>query len=70
VCDGDLYQRTDDQREVVANRVTVYLRDTLPVVERYERKRLLQRVDGNHPIDAVKAALLQAIGDDQVAIPA
>ena len=36
-CSGELYQRADDKREVVANRVAVYLRDTLPVVERYER---------------------------------
>jgi adenylate kinase len=68
-CDGELYQRTDDKREVVANRVAVYLRDTLPVVERYAAQGVLQRVDGNQSIEAVKAALRQAIGADQ-AIPA
>jgi adenylate kinase len=67
-CDGELYQRTDDKREVVANRVAVYLRDTLPVVERYDRLGLLQRVDGNQSISAVKAALMQAIDRDE-AIP-
>jgi adenylate kinase len=64
-CDGELYQRTDDKREVVANRVAVYLRDTLPVVERYDRLGLLQRVDGNQSIEAVKTALIQAIGEDE-----
>jgi adenylate kinase len=64
-CDGELYQRTDDKREVVANRVAVYLRDTLPVVERYARQGILQRVDGNQSIEAVKAALRQAIGEDE-----
>jgi adenylate kinase len=68
-CDGQLYQRPDDKREVVANRVAVYLRDTLPVVERYERQGILQRVDGNQSIEAVRSALLQAIGEDE-AIPA
>jgi adenylate kinase len=68
-CDGDLYQRSDDKREVVANRVAVYLRDTLPVVKRYERQGVLQRIDGNQSIDAVKSALVQAIGEDE-AIPA
>jgi adenylate kinase len=68
-CDGELYQRTDDKREVVANRVSVYLRDTMPVVERYAAKRILHRVDGNQSIDAVKAALLQAIDKDE-AVPA
>jgi len=68
-CGGELYQRPDDKREVVANRVAVYLRDTLPVVERYERKGILRRIDGNQTINAVKLALRQAVGADE-AIPA
>jgi adenylate kinase len=64
-CRGELYQRTDDKREVVANRVAVYLRDTLPVVQHYDRLGLLQRVDGNQSIESVKEALLQAIGKDE-----
>jgi adenylate kinase len=61
-CGGTLYQRTDDKREVVANRVAVYLRDTLPVVERYERQGILQHLNGNQSIEVVKAALREAVG--------
>jgi adenylate kinase len=64
-CGGRLYQRSDDKREVVANRVSVYLRDTLPVVDRYDRMGILQRVDGNQSIDFVKAAMLQSINEDE-----
>lgn len=64
-CNGELYQRTDDKREVVANRVAVYLRDTLPVVEHYAQQGVLQRVDGNQSIQAVKADLRQALGEDE-----
>ena len=64
-CGGELYQRADDKREVVANRVTVYLRDTLPVVERYQRQGILRRIDGNQPINVVKAALRQAVGVEE-----
>jgi len=64
-CGGELYQRTDDEREVVANRVAVYLRDTLPVVERYAAQGKLQRVNGNQSIEAVKAALLEAVDQDE-----
>lgn len=60
-CGGELYQRADDKREVVANRVAVYLRDTLPVVERYDRRGILRRIDGNQSIDVVKQALRQAV---------
>jgi adenylate kinase len=64
-CGGELYQRADDKRDVVANRVNVYLRDTLPVIERYERDGLLRRVDGNQSIDTVQVALRRAVGLDQ-----
>ena len=60
----ELYQRPDDKREVVANRVAVYLRDTLPVVKRYERQAVLRHIDGNQSIEAVKVALRQAVGVD------
>ena len=70
-CRAELYQRTDDKREVVAQRVSVYLRDTLPVVERYARKHILQRIDGNQRIALVQAALASAIDADEAeAIPA
>jgi adenylate kinase len=34
-CRGELYQRTDDGRDVVENRVSVYCRGTQPVLEHY-----------------------------------
>jgi adenylate kinase len=67
-CTGELYQRPDDKREVVTNRVAVYLRDTLPVVAGYERQGILRRIDGNQPIDVVKLALRQAVGADDAVL--
>jgi adenylate kinase len=64
-CGGELYQRADDKREVVANRVAVYLRETLPVVEHYERRGILKRIDGAQPIQAVKDALRQILQADE-----
>jgi adenylate kinase len=64
-CGGELYQRADDKREVIAKRVGVYLRDTLPVVKRYEARGILRRVDGNRSIGRVRVALRQALGIDQ-----
>lgn len=64
-CGGELYQRPDDKREVVANRVAVYLRDTLPVVARYARQHVLVRIDGNQSIDAVQDSLQSLVGDDE-----
>jgi adenylate kinase len=66
LCGGELYQRTDDHREVVANRVAVYLRETLPVIKRYEQQGRLRRINGNQSIDAVKVALRSAVGLETV----
>jgi adenylate kinase len=60
-CGRELYQRADDKREVVANRVAVYLRDTLPVVRAYEQRRILRRVNGDQSIETVRLALRQAV---------
>jgi len=61
-CGESLSQRADDRREVVANRVSVYLRDTLPVIEYYGRLEKLRRVDGNREIHEVRAELCMGLG--------
>jgi adenylate kinase len=61
-CGGELYQRPDDRRDVVENRVNVYLRDTLPVVAHYQAQGALQRINGNRPIQVVRDALCEALG--------
>ena len=61
-CGGELYQRPDDRREVVENRVEVYLRETLPVIEHYAARGVLHRVDGSRSVEEVRAALCVALG--------
>ncbi len=69
-CGGELYQRPDDTREVVTNRIEVYLRDTLPVIQHYADVGVLRRVDGNRSIEAVQSDLLAAAGADAAPMPA
>jgi Adenylate kinase, active site lid len=61
-CGQPLFQRPDDQRDVVANRVAVYLRDTMPVVEHYAQAGKLRRIDGDREIHDVRAELCMALG--------
>ncbi len=52
VCDQDgsrLVQRDDDKPEVVANRLHVYHDQTEPVIDYYDQKGILRRVDGTRP---------------------
>ncbi len=56
VCDQDgsrLVQREDDRPEVVENRLRVYHAQTAPLVDFYEDRGLLRRVDGTRPPSAV-----------------
>jgi adenylate kinase len=52
VCDQDgsrLVQRDDDKPEVIENRLKVYHEQTEPLVEHYDEKGLLRRIDGTRP---------------------
>jgi adenylate kinase len=63
-CDIDgseLYQREDDKAETVKHRITVYLEQTLQLIEYYRKKGILVEVDGSQPIDDVTSYLLAAI---------
>ncbi len=56
VCDvdgGPLYQREDDRGEVVSERIKVYLRDTVPVLDYYRERGILREIDGTQDIDSV-----------------
>jgi adenylate kinase len=49
VCDQDgsrLIQRDDDKPEVIRNRLQVYHDQTEPLVEYYDEKGLMRRIDG------------------------
>jgi len=61
-CGEALFQRPDDRSEVVQNRVAVYLRDTLPVVNHYAQRGNLHRVDGHREIHEVRAELCIGLG--------
>lgn len=57
----DLYQRDDDRPEAVANRLDVYDAQTSPLIEYYESRGLLRRVDGALSLDAVQAQVVEAL---------
>jgi adenylate kinase len=60
-CGGELYQRDDDTEATAGKRLEVYDAQTKPLIEYYRNKGLLAGIDGNQPIDAVTAALKEAI---------
>lgn len=53
VCRGRLYQRDDDREATIRERLDVYNRQTAPLVDYYEKKGLLRRVEGVGSIDQI-----------------
>lgn len=53
--------RSDDTAETIRHRQEVYAEQTAPLVEVYESRGILRRVDGMAPIEDVTAALREAL---------
>lgn len=60
-CGHDLVHRKDDRPETIANRLDVYEAQTAPILEYYEGKVTVHKVDGNRPVDAVTEAIERKI---------
>ena len=65
-CGGELVHRIDDSDGVVADRLKVYHRQTLPIVEFYSARPTFRTIDGNQPPDVVTAAMDAAIKEASV----
>lgn len=60
-CGGELYQRSDDNEEAVANRLDVYEAQTQPLIEYYQEKGLLKNINGDQEISKVLADILTSL---------
>lgn len=61
-CDGEMYQRDDDNEATVRNRLDVYERTTSPLIDYYRGCDLLVTVDGDRNPDEVYADIKAALG--------
>jgi adenylate kinase len=60
-CGGPLVQRSDDNADVVRERLRVYARSTRPIVEYYEARPTFRSVDGDQTLDSVAADIAAAV---------
>ena len=60
-CGIALYQRDDDTEATILNRLNVYHKQSTPVLDYYENKGLLKRVDGNQDARKVFAQLTESL---------
>jgi len=60
-CGTQLFQRVDDTEEVISERLKSYERQTVPLVDYYQRAGRLRRVNGELPVEQVMAAIFREI---------
>ncbi len=61
-CNGDLYQRDDDQEDIIASRLDVYAKRTEPLLAYYRKRDLLSEVDGTGGVDDILARIVARLG--------
>ncbi|MDB6277265.1 adenylate kinase [Clostridioides difficile] len=62
VCQGELYQRADDNEETVSKRIQVYLDETKPLVDYYSKQGIIADIKGDQAIDKVFEDIVAALG--------
>jgi adenylate kinase len=60
-CGGELYQRSDDREETVKERLRVFLAQTVPILDYYEKQGKLIRVRGDLGVQDVAKRIVSAL---------
>lgn len=60
-CGGDVVQRADDTEDAINRRLEIYERDTVPILDHYERQGRLATVDGVGEGDAVFERVVEVV---------
>ncbi|MCW4001308.1 MAG: adenylate kinase [Candidatus Bathyarchaeota archaeon] len=67
-CGGELYQRADDNEEVIKNRLQVYKDQTEPLIAYYKKKGIPFVVSGTKSLDAPPDPMVAKMLDDLKAL--
>lgn len=62
-CQGELYQREDDQEETIRARLHVYETQTATLIDYYRKRSLVKEIDGVGHIEDIKTRFLNALGE-------
>ena len=65
VCSGELYRRSDDRPEVIAERLKVYNEETSKLREHYKSRSVYRRVDGSGSVEEVFTRIAEILDRDR-----
>ena len=63
-CNGELFQRDDDEENTVVSRLEVYKKQTAPLIEYYDNKGILVTIQGNNPMNKNFSDMCQAVEEN------
>lgn len=61
-CGGELFHRDDDREEIILHRFEVYEKQTYPILERYENRGKVKRMDGEIDIEEISDEVERILG--------
>ncbi|MDP8213530.1 MAG: adenylate kinase [Candidatus Zapsychrus exili] len=65
-CQGELYQRSDDNEETIKNRMNVYSQSTAPVIEYYKSNGRLKTINADNSSFEVKSDALKIVNEQTI----
>lgn len=60
-CGGELITRTDDNADSIKVRIDAFVNETMPVINMYDEKELLIKINGEQEIDEVTKELIETL---------
>jgi len=60
-CNGELYQRTDDNPQTIQQRLSVYHDQTKPVINHYEAQKITKLINSTGTIEGIKKDIINNI---------
>jgi adenylate kinase len=61
-CGSELFHREDDKEEIILHRFDVYEKQTYPILERYEKRGKVHRMDGEINIEDIPDEVERILG--------
>lgn len=65
-CGGELYQRDDDKKETILNRMEVYKKNTQPLISFFEAKKLLQGINGFGSFEEISERIIDLFNKKEI----
>ncbi len=62
MCGGALVKRSDDEEDIIRKRISIYKKETEPLVSFFKEKNLLTEVKGLETVAKTKKSVFTALG--------